>query len=72
MIYIIIIALILLIIYLSTYNVENFELQLQIPLVDDYSLKLHDEITKREETWRLAHNKKLYYYDYVEPQHFKD
>lgn len=69
MIYIIIISLtILIIIWLSIKKVENFG----IPLIDPYSVYLHADISKREDIWKLAHTKKLYYYDNIVPYHFKE
>ena len=64
--YIIIIILIIILFYLYSNKIENFE----IPLIDPYSLYLHQDITQREKTWNLAHNKKLYYYDNVVPYDF--
>jgi hypothetical protein len=69
MTYLIIILLIILIILLSiNYKRENFA----IPCIDPYSLYLHADATRREEIWQLAHKKKLYYYDNIVPQHFKE
>ncbi len=68
MIYIIIIVLVLLIIYLTRYNVENFE----IPFTDPYSLYLHADTTRREEIWNLAHTNKLYYYYHEVPHRFTE
>jgi hypothetical protein len=67
MIYIIAFIL-LLIIYYYKYKVEKFA----IPYIDPYSLYLHADITKKEETWRRQHRRKLYYYDDIIPQRFKD
>lgn len=66
--YIIILVLAIVLIYLTKYNVENFA----IPIINPYSLYLHKDITRRAELWRLCHSKKLYYYDNVTPQHFKE
>ena len=49
-------------------QVEGFE----IPLINPYSLYLHDDITRRERLWNRCHSKKLYYYANVEPQRFKE
>ena len=65
---IVILVIIMLVTYFKYIKVEHFD----IPLINPYSLYLHQDITQREDTWNLAHAKKLYYYDNVVPYRFKD
>ena len=43
-----------------------------IPIIDPYSLFLHADATRREEIWRLAHTKKLYYYTNAVEEKWKE
>ncbi len=66
------IIIIILIIVLVAICFKNKKEHFDIPLIDPYSLYLHQDISLRENTWNMEHSKKLYYYDNVEPYHFKD
>ena len=69
MMILIILPLLLLIIFLMKRR-EPFAQYLTI--VDPYSIYLHKDISQKEDWWNYDHNRKLYYYDNMVPQRYKE